>query len=101
MRNARALAAKDTRVFVIEEKVQGIYPAMNLGIEHSAGEYLWFMNAGDKFFDPSVLGTELEIIEKSDVITILGGHKVQGDPRKTLGFLKPVEKVSELIALTA
>ncbi len=81
LRNARALAAKDTRVFVIEEKIQGIYPAMNLGIEHSVGEYLWFMNAGDKFSDSSVLGEGLDLIEKSNADIVLGGHKVKGAPR--------------------
>jgi glycosyltransferase involved in cell wall biosynthesis len=81
LKNARALAAKDARVLVVEEEAQGIYPAMNLGIEHSEGEYLWFMNAGDKFFDSSVIGAGLELIEKSNADIVLGGHKVQGDPR--------------------
>ncbi len=82
LRNAHTLAAKDKRVFVIEDKVQGIYPAMNLGIEYSAGEYLWFMNAGDKFSDSSVLGAGLDLIEKSNTDIVLGGHKIQGDPCK-------------------
>jgi glycosyltransferase involved in cell wall biosynthesis len=82
LRNARALAAKDIRVLIIEEEARGIYPAMNLGIEHSVGEYLWFMNAGDKFFDSSVIGTGLELIEKSNADIVLGGHRVHGDPRK-------------------
>jgi hypothetical protein len=39
------------------------------------------MNAGDKFFDSSVIGAGLELIEKSNADIVLGGHKVQGDPR--------------------
>ena len=26
---------------------RGVYPAMNTGLEHAAGEYVWFINAGD------------------------------------------------------
>lgn len=34
---------------------QGIYPAMNLGIEQSTGEYVYFLNAGDTFSGPNSL----------------------------------------------
>jgi glycosyltransferase involved in cell wall biosynthesis len=32
----------------IETPPRGIYPAFNLGIEHAQGEYVWFLNGGDR-----------------------------------------------------
>ena len=40
---------------IISEKDSGIYEAMNKGIEAATGDYLFFLNANDKFFHNRVI----------------------------------------------
>lgn len=41
---------------------QGIYPAMNSGMAHADGDYVYYLNAGDTFADPTVLGRVLPLL---------------------------------------
>jgi glycosyltransferase involved in cell wall biosynthesis len=50
----------------ISEPDKGIYDAMNKGMTHSSGRYLWFMNSGDLIESPTVL-EEIPWAEDSDV----------------------------------
>lgn len=42
---------------------QGVYSAMNLGLESSRGKYIWFLNSGDKMTDPEALLNALREIQ--------------------------------------
>ncbi|TYP00049.1 glycosyltransferase involved in cell wall biosynthesis [Geothermobacter ehrlichii] len=46
------------------EPDDGIYDAMNKGVERASGDYLVFMNAGDSFYDTRALGLVSEAPEK-------------------------------------
>jgi glycosyltransferase involved in cell wall biosynthesis len=75
--------AKDQRIHVLEEKGKSIYGAMNEGLEVAKGEFVWFMNAGDRFAGSLVLSNAVEEIETSKVGVVVGGYEVNGKARDT------------------
>jgi glycosyltransferase involved in cell wall biosynthesis len=57
---------RDKIAVMISESDSGIYDAMNKGVIHATGEYLIFMNAGDRFRDNMVLSNVIDQIKKMD-----------------------------------
>lgn len=75
---ARKYANSDPRIKAIEQSGLGIFEAMNQGIENAKGEFIWFMNAGDKFADVHVLRGAVEEILKIRAGVVIGGYRIQG-----------------------
>ena len=46
---------EDEKIRLIQKKDTGIYDAMNQAVEDARGDYLIFMNCGDRFYSPDVL----------------------------------------------
>ena len=72
----------DLRISLIEQPDQGIYEAMNLGIDKSQAEFLWFMNSGDQFYSTKSLGTGFNSIANIDCGFAVGGYKIESDERE-------------------
>lgn len=47
---------EDSRIKVIRKEDRGIYDAMNQAVAQAAGDYVYFLNCGDRFYDENVLG---------------------------------------------
>lgn len=59
---------------IVVEKDNGIFDAMNKGIEAASGEYIYFLNAGDEFASDDVLKTILaEITSNKSMHNIITG----------------------------
>lgn len=60
-----SLLPKNEKIKVVICKDLGIYDAMNQAIYYATGDYIIYLNCGDKFFKNSVLMDVSEIIETS------------------------------------
>ena len=54
----------DARIKVIQTSDKGIYDAMNQALEYITGDYVYFLNCGDSFYDDAVLKRVADYIEK-------------------------------------
>lgn len=54
--------------YFISEKDSGIYNAMNKGIKVANGDYLFFLNSGDHFFNREVINNYKGYLEKDDLV---------------------------------
>lgn len=61
------MVPRDDRIRIIVEKDAGIYNAMNQAIKEAKGEYLLFLNCGDKLYSNDVLSAVAREIEKNQL----------------------------------
>lgn len=55
----------DPRIKLVRKKDSGIYDAMNQALDYITGDYVIFMNSGDKFYSENTLSIIAENIEKN------------------------------------
>lgn len=78
----------------ISEPDNGIYDAMNKGLQYSTGDYVWFINAGDEIYKPTTLKDILENYQSADVY--YGETMIVNSQRKEVGLrrLKPIKPLT-------
>lgn len=67
----------------ISERDSGIYEAMNQAVQLSAGVWIQFMNAGDSFFDSSVL-SDIFLEKIPDEVQVIYGNAAEQDMNEQL-----------------
>lgn len=77
----------------ISEPDNGIYDAMNKGINISNGSYICFMNSGDVFYDKVVLSNIAKQIKKNTKIDFLYGDVVC--PKSKSFYMRHPKKITE------
>lgn len=69
-----AYAHADERTIIISEPDKGIYDAMNVALSEARGDYVIFLNAGDKFHSPDTLQHMADAIINNDYPGIVYGQ---------------------------
>lgn len=57
---------QNDKVKLYQQKDTGIYDAMNQAVKYAGGEYLFFLNCGDYFYDETVLAAVKKSIETGE-----------------------------------
>lgn len=60
----------------ISEPDNGLYDAMNKGLEIASGEYVWFINSGDKIYDTSTVESFAQIAQNQNFPDVIYGETV-------------------------
>lgn len=60
----------------ISEPDNGLYDAMNKGLEMASGEYVWFINSGDEIYDTSTVESIAQIAERENFPDVIYGETV-------------------------
>ena len=92
---AHSIQQADTRVKVIEQSGIGIYNAMNEGIQWATGDFIWFMNAGDRFSTEDVIALAVAEIKACSVGVVMGGYQIL-DGKQPLAYTYRARKISDL-----
>ncbi len=69
-----------TSATIISERDNGIYDAMNKGINNATGDYLIFMNAGDTFANPDILDRVMPLTQNAP--DLMYGDSIEGNHYK-------------------
>lgn len=76
----------------ISERDKGIYDAMNKGVAMASGEFVIFMNAGDRFYSPNAIAQCMAGVSNEDIV--YGDHWILGSRRNDGQHIaKPIEQL--------
>jgi glycosyltransferase involved in cell wall biosynthesis len=62
------------------EPDHGLYDAMNKGMERAQGDFVWFINSGDKIYDETTLQRIVEALNEAPDADVVYGQSIIVDP---------------------
>ena len=77
----------------VSEKDNGIYHAMNKGINKSTGDFLIFMNSGDVFYNDTIIDVLVSELKTTDAI-VYGDAVLRNEKKDTERIQKHPEKLN-------
>ena len=86
-------ANKEQKVRIISEEDHGIYDAMNKGIRYAKGDWLLFLNAGDRLDTNNILDEVIPFLDE-DYDFIYGNAKYLSKEGEYIVESKPIESIS-------
>ena len=85
---------KDVVSKLVSEPDKGIYDAMNKGLKNAAGDYVWFLNAGDEIYSPDTLSKVFAHDEADAYYGDVGYIDEKGDDLGTRTLKTPPDELS-------
>lgn len=67
-----SIVSESEKVHIISEKDESLYDAMNIAVSRANGEYVFFLNAGDCFYDGNVLKRTSDFLESNAADIVYG-----------------------------
>lgn len=64
------------KILWISEPDKGLYDAMNKGLHLAHGDFVWFINAGDKIYDDKTMQTIVDTINNNPSCDIVYGQSI-------------------------
>lgn len=90
---------KDKLSYFVSEPDNGIYDAMNKGIKVASGDFLFFLNANDVFYDSLVLEKTSKILDENKDIKFLFGDTEYIEEDKKTTRIETYEKINSFFVL--
>ncbi|WP_246275903.1 glycosyltransferase family 2 protein [Methanolobus zinderi] len=63
---------------IISEPDEGVYDAMNKGIQNSTGDIIYFLNSGDHLHSKDTISNVIEMFSDDSVVTVYGNVRMIG-----------------------
>jgi len=76
---------------LIIESDQGIYDAMNKGLTSATGEYVWFLNSGDSFYNNLSVDRVCNSIGRTNADVLFGDTMFVSETGKKIGLISKLK----------